>query len=183
MVYVKFLNSNVAIPCIVEPKGNIVAMKFPDTVIVNTSGFNLYLDEKCEYDIGAKFYQGFKTIYRNDEETAKFNGYQLSNDGSVYVKPEKPKPLPVPEPVPPTEEEIAEMERQSQISEKQNQIVLLKAELQSTDYVFIKCYEASLVGKKVTEYNLEKLHEERQIIREQINTLEEEILTLESEVV
>ena len=86
-MYIKFLNSNLPIKCSVVPNGNVVTLKFKDKVVVNTSGFRCYLDKKCEYDISGDSYVGFTTIYRDDEETAKYNGYQLSNDGSVWVKP------------------------------------------------------------------------------------------------
>ena len=86
-MYIKFLNSNSPIECSVVPNGNIVTLKFKDKVVVNTSGFRCYLDKKCEYGISGNSYAGFTTIYRDDEETAKYNGYQLSNDGSVWVKP------------------------------------------------------------------------------------------------
>lgn len=134
----------------------------------NENGFNVY----SRNNVLLGEYQEYKTIYKVTD-----NGIQFSNDGSIYVKP---VPIPPPEPVPPyvpTEEELAEMARQNRIFEINNQIYLLKEKLQSTDYIFIKCYEASLVGKKVEEYDLEALHIERQSIREKINALEEELET------
>ena len=86
-MYIKFLNTKKPIECTVVPNGNIVTLKFKDEVVVNTKGFRCYLDEKCEYDISGTSYERFNTVYRNDDETAKYNGYQLSNDGSVWVKP------------------------------------------------------------------------------------------------
>lgn len=86
-MYIKFLNTKKPIECTVVPNGNIVTLKFKDDVVVNTKGFHCYLDEKCEYDISGTSYEKFNTVYRNDDETAKYNGYQLSNDGSVWVKP------------------------------------------------------------------------------------------------
>lgn len=86
-MYIKFLNTKKPIECTVVPNGNIVTLKFKDEVVVNTNGFHCYLDEKCEYDISGASYENFNTVYRNDDETAKYNGYQLSNDGSVWVKP------------------------------------------------------------------------------------------------
>ena len=86
-MYIKFLNTKKPIECTVVPNGNIVTLKFKDDVVVNTNGFRCYLDVKCEYDISGTSYEKFNTVYRNDEETAKYNGYQLSNDGSVWVKP------------------------------------------------------------------------------------------------
>lgn len=88
-MYIKFLNSNSTIECEVIPEGNVVTLKFSDKVVVNTSGFHAYLDKKCEYDISGDTYEKFVTIYRDDEFTAEFNGYQLSSDGSVYVDPPK----------------------------------------------------------------------------------------------
>ena len=94
MAYLKFLDSKTLLKCTVVPAGdNIVTLKFPDSVTVDTSGFDLSLDAQGEHDIGGDSYHGFTTVYRNDEETAKYNGYQLSNDGSVYE--DQPQPTPV----------------------------------------------------------------------------------------
>lgn len=75
----------------------------------------------------------------------------------------------------PTEEEIAEREKQQQISDINEQINTLKSKLSDTDYIFVKCYEASLVGEIVEEYDFDALHSERQSLREQINALEAEL--------
>ena len=47
-------------------------------------------------------YEDYTTLYRTLE-----TGFQLSNDGSVYVEPE-PTPVPEPEPYEPTLEEVQE---------------------------------------------------------------------------
>lgn len=103
MAYLKFLNSSEVYKCAVIPQDNIVTLKFDSDMEVSTAGFDLYLDEVCETDIGVGFYHDFTTVYRNDETTAEYNGYQLSKDGSVYVDPE---PAPEPEPYEPTLEEL-----------------------------------------------------------------------------
>ena len=106
MAYLKFLDSNNLISCKVIPAGNLVTLEFPGSVIVDKSGFRLYLDPEGELDIGGEDYLGYTTIYRNDEVTAEYNGYQLSNDGSVWTPP---APAPEPEPAPePTLEELRE---------------------------------------------------------------------------
>lgn len=105
MAYLKFLNSSEVYKCKVIPQDNIVTLKFDSEMEVSTAGFDLYLDEKCQTDIGVGFYHAFTTIYRNDDTTAEYNGYQLSSDGSVYVEPE---PTPEPEPYEPTLEEVQE---------------------------------------------------------------------------
>ena len=85
MAYIQFLDSKEQIvECVVTPDENVVTLKFVSEPIVSTSGFNLFLDEKGEVDIGENFYHNFKTIFRNDDETRKYNGYQLSSDGSVF---------------------------------------------------------------------------------------------------
>lgn len=175
MAYLKFLDSSKLIPCAVIPEGHIVTLKFPNNIIVDTSGFRLYLDEQGEYDIGGEEYSGFRTVYRNDDETAKYNGYQLSNDGSVYVKP-APEQEP-PEPTP-TEEELAEQKRQEDIAERMNQIASLKQMIEGSDYKIIKAYEYSLVEKEC-EYDISVLHEERQNLRDEINSLETELCNLQ----
>lgn len=77
-----------------------------------------------------------------------------------------------------TEEEKEEMERQSKILNIKYQIESLKSQLNDTDYIFIKCYEASLVGEEINEYDLESIHNTRQSLREQINSLEAELQNL-----
>ena len=87
-MYIKFLDAITPIECAVKKIApNVVELKFADEIIVDTSGFNAYLDKECEYDIGGNSYIGFTTVYRNDETTVATNGYQLSNDGSVYTPP------------------------------------------------------------------------------------------------
>lgn len=55
--------------------------------------------------------------------------------------------------------------------QRNGQISQLKAELASTDYQVIKCYESSLVGADLP-YDVELLHNERQALRDKINELE-----------
>lgn len=106
MAYIQFLNQKEKlVKCFVIPNNNVVTLKFDSEPIINTSGFNLFLDEKGEVDIGENFYHNFTTIFRNDDETRKYNGYQLSNDGSEYAEPE---PSPTPTPQEPTVEELQE---------------------------------------------------------------------------
>lgn len=94
MAYLKFLDSQKIIQCTVVPESeHVVTLKFHDAVTVDKSGFDLFLDEQGELDIGGDSYHGYNTVYRNDDTTAKYNGYQLSNDGSVYE--EQPQPTPV----------------------------------------------------------------------------------------
>lgn len=104
MAYVKFLGDTVAYQATVSPNDHIVTLKFEKDIVVNTNGFNLYLDENCEYDIGGTHYQSFMTVYRNDDETEKYNGYQLSDNGSVYNPDETSSEPEVP--VEPTLEEL-----------------------------------------------------------------------------
>lgn len=87
MAYLKFLNSSKTYKCKVIPQDNIVTLKFESDKEISESGFDLYLDEDCNTDIGSGFYHDFTTIYRNDEITAEYNGYQLSNNSSVYEDP------------------------------------------------------------------------------------------------
>lgn len=111
-MYIKFNDdADDTVQCTVIPQGNtIVTLQFPrgDEQIINTSGFKLYLDAEMQHDIGGDSYAGYTTVYRNDEETARYNGYQLSNDGSVYIAPPPPEPVPEPEPYVPTLEEVQE---------------------------------------------------------------------------
>lgn len=94
MAYLKFLDSQKIIQCTVVPESeHVVTLKFPDAVTVDKSGFDLFLDEKEELDIGGDYYHGYNTVYRNDDTTAEYNGYQLSNDGSIYENQPQPTPI------------------------------------------------------------------------------------------
>lgn len=87
-MYIKFLDSITPIKCAVKRiSENVVELRFDNKIIVNQSGFRAYKDKECEYDIGGNTYESYTTMYRNDETTIARNGYQLSNDGSYYVKP------------------------------------------------------------------------------------------------
>lgn len=102
-------------------------------------------------------YSAYTTIYREVE-----NGCQFSNDGSVYIEPVVEIP---------TAEELAEMEERERIDNINAQINNLKEQLASTDYKIIKCTECSMVGEEMP-YDIEELHRERQVIRDEINLLE-----------
>lgn len=89
MAYLKFLDIEKPVSCTVIPDGNIVTLRFPTGVrpLVNTSGFCLYMDYEMKLDIGGGSYLGYNTVFRNDEVTEAYNGYQLSCDGSIYSRP------------------------------------------------------------------------------------------------
>lgn len=63
MAYVRFLGDEAVHKAIVIPNEdeNIVTLKFEKEKEVNTSGFNLFLDEDCEVDIGGDSYRGYTT--------------------------------------------------------------------------------------------------------------------------
>lgn len=92
MAYIRFKGEADALKASVIPNGNIVTLKFVEEKRVRASGFDLFLDKQCKIDIGGNSYSGFTTIYRNDEVTEAYNGYQLSNDGSVFVAQEQDEP-------------------------------------------------------------------------------------------
>ena len=92
-----------------------------------TSGFTFYLDN----DVAVGNYENFTTVYLVKDETT----IQYSNDGSVYVEPE---PIPIPEPYIPTEEELAEIERQNKIAQINSQIGAIDVEFSGLDYIGIK---------------------------------------------
>lgn len=52
--------------------------------------------------------------------------------------------------------------------------------LSSSDYKIIKCYEYSLVNEDM-EYDIKALHDERQKIRDEINTIEKTIADMNSD--
>ena len=137
-----------------------------DGLTVNTDGFRLYLDEGCKYPLDNGEYEAYTTLFREGD-----GWYELSDNGSVYIEPVAPVQ---PEP---TEEELAEQERQQQISQLTAQIDDLKTRIAASDYKVIKTYEYTLLGEQ-TEYDMETVHAERQALRDQINTLETQLTDL-----
>lgn len=119
MAYLRYLGDNRIHKAKVIPEENVVTIQFENKKEISTAGFDLFLDEGCFVDIGEDSYHGFTTIYRNDEFTEAYNGYQLSNDGSVYVEPEPdPEPIPEPDPEPePEPEPTLEETQESKIAE------------------------------------------------------------------
>lgn len=85
----------------------------------NLSGFHI-LKNKAPYGK----YENFTTLYRSFE-----GGYQLSDDGSVYVEPE---PTPEPEPYEPTLEEVQE-QKVAEMNGIQQQVVANGCEVQLSD--------------------------------------------------
>lgn len=133
--------------------------------ISDYSGFWVYMDRAMKLLIGN--YADYTTKYKDSDE----NGMYAST-GEIYKEPE---PIPEPEPMPePTPEEQAEQERQKKIAELQEEISVLKMQIDSTDYKIIKSYEYSQVGLEA-EYDMVELHQERQKLRDKINALEEKL--------
>ena len=166
MGYIKFKNKETVSKVIVSEESPHVIRITGDNIIVNTDGFRLYLDADCKYPLDNGEYEAYTTLFREGD-----GWYELSNDGSVYIEPVAPVQ---PEP---TEEELAEQERQQQISQMTAQIDDLKARIAASDYKVIKTYEYTLLGEQ-TEYDMETVHAERQALRDQINTLETQLADL-----
>ena len=64
--------------------------------------------------------------------------------------------------------------KQNEQEQQKQQIKKLQAQIASTDYQVIKCYEYSLAGLELP-YDIQELHNSREAIREQIRELEEQI--------
>lgn len=166
--HIKFQNFEniykLKIKCLSE---NLVEFELDGEIIdkdVLLSGFDV-LNEVTHDNQSGDYYHGYKTIYKETD-----NSIILSNDGSVYVEQV------IPEPEELTEEEILAQKKELKTQGIKNKISELKAELSSTDYIFIKYAESSIVGESIAdEYDFEKLHKDRQKIRDNINVLESEL--------
>ena len=161
MGYIKFKNKETTQLVVVSEESPHVIRITGDNLTVNTDGFRLYLDEGCKYPLDNGEYAAYTTLYRKGD-----GWYELSDDGSVYIEP--------------TEEELAELARQQQISQLTAQIDGLKAQIAASDYKVIKTYEYTLLGEQ-TEYDMEAVHAERQALRDQINSLETQLADLTAE--
>lgn len=134
---------------------------------LTSTGFTMYLDN----DMAVGHYEAYTTLYHTIGEQI----YQYSNNGSIYVEPE-----PIPEPIPyiPTEEELAEIERQNKIALIKSAIEILKDELSETDYQITKGYEFVLAGEICEEYDYVALHKQKELYRANVEALEEELKLL-----
>lgn len=77
-------------------------------------------------------------------------------------------------------------EVREEIARKEQEIRNLEAALSSVssdigDYKIIKCVEYQALGMEMP-YNISELNEQRQAVRDQINTLEDEIAGLQAQV-
>lgn len=147
----------------------IAAMGDAEAPEINTSGFKLYLDPNCKYPLDQGEYEAYTTLYRKGD-----NWHELSDDGSVYTEPVAQVQPEL------TEEELAELARQTQIQQVTAQINDLKSRIAASDYKIIKTYEYTLLGEQ-TEYDIEEVHAERQTLRDQINALETQLADLTAE--
>lgn len=170
MEKIRFINDRNVYDGEVYVRGNIAEIKFNNALPsqdILMNGFEL-LNENNGIVQGE--YPAYTTIYRTSKDHPM--SVALSNDGSVYTEPG-----PGPAPYMPTEEEIAEQERLHQIEEINLKISDLKSQLRSSDYKIIKSYEYSLAGMEC-EYDMDSVHEGRQSIRDEINSLENELQSL-----
>lgn len=104
MEKIRFLNDHNVYDGEVSVRGNVIAIKFINTLpskSIITNGFEL-LNENNGIVQGN--YAGYTTIYRTHEDNEML--IELSNDGSIYVPPIIPDPEPEPEPYVPTYEEV-----------------------------------------------------------------------------
>lgn len=166
MGYIRFKNEETTQLVVVSQESPHVIRITGDSLVVNTNGFRLYLDAECKYPLDNGEYAGYTTLYRKGD-----GWYELSDDGAVYTEPVAPVQPKL------TEEELAEMARQQQISQMTAQINDLKDRIAASDYKIIKTYEYALLGEQ-TEYDIEEVHAERQALRDQINSLETQLTDL-----
>lgn len=77
--------------------------------------------------------------------------------------------------------EVNVMEVREEITKKEQEIRNMEATLSNSDYKVIKCMEHQMLNMELP-YDVNELNENRQAIRDQINTLEEEIAELQTQV-
>lgn len=119
MFNIKFLNDNEHIyqADVKQITTNIIELK---GVNQNTSGFHLLTDTGVIFGK----YEDYTTLYRVIDD-----GFQLSNDESVYIEPE---PAPEPEPYVPTLKEIQEM-KVAQMNQVQQETIAYGVDVELKD--------------------------------------------------
>lgn len=176
MAKIKFVESNIEFSAKLKCVNDRVICEFESVEDADSSPISEGFIEINEHnDVVQGDFSEYKYIYKKESDTI----FVLTCDkDDVYVEPEISDEEAIDTSTEPTEEELAEIERNNKIMNINSQIFSLKEQLDSTDYIFIKCYEASLVGEEINEYDLESIHNTRQSLREQINLLEAELRNL-----
>lgn len=150
----------------------------------------IFFNDGKTLDVHPFFYGPMCTIYNSEPNTSGFtfegldcsdycllfrkedNYYQLTNS-EVFLN------MDYADVKVPTLEEVKESERLMNVFKyavpRKKKIDELKEELASTDHIFIKMAE----GLDVSEYDIEQIKADRQIIRDKINVLESEIAEIE----
>lgn len=178
MAKIKFVESNTEFSAKLKYVNNRVICEFENVDEAESAPISEGFVELNEHNnVVQGDFSEYKYIYKKESDTI----FMLTCDeDDVYVEPEISDQETIDTSTnastyEPTEEELAEIERNNKIMNINSQISSLKEQLDSTDYIFIKCYEASLVGEEIDEYDLESIHNARQSLREQINSLEAEL--------
>lgn len=176
MAKIKFVESNIEFSAKLKCVNDRVICEFESVEDADSSPISEGFIEINEHnDVVQGDFSEYKYIYKKESDTI----FVLTCDkDDVYVEPEISDEEAIDTSTEPTEEELAEIERNNKIVNINSQISLLKEQLDSTDYIFIKCYEASLAGEEINEYDLGSIHNTRQSLREQINSLEAELQNL-----
>lgn len=181
MAKIKFVESNIEFSVKLKYVNNRVVCEFESVEDADSSPISEGFIEINEHnDVVQGDFSEYKYIYKKESDTIFI---LTCDEDDVYVEPEISDEETIDTSTntstyEPTEEELAEIERNNKIMNINSQIFSLKEQLDSTDYIFIKCYEASLVGEEINEYDLESIHNTRQSLREQINSLEAELQNL-----
>lgn len=156
MAYIKYNDSDEYVQAVVIPMQpgvvRIITNEAP-----NLSGFRMYLTASDQYPLDNGEYKDYTALHQQTE-----GWYELCSGSIATSQPAQ------------TEEELAALEKQKQITSLTGQIFALKEQLAATDYQVIKAYEYSLVGKE-TQYNITALHSARQDLRDAINNLQDQL--------
>ena len=177
MQKIKFVKSNLEYSVSLKSNANRIVCTFENESDAKSAPISEGFVEINEHNgVVQGNYEQYKYIYKEGNDGVTF--VLTTDENDIYVEPETISESEPYIPYVPTEEEIAEQERQIKIAEINSQISALKSQLSDKDYIFVKCYESSLVGEAVDEYDFETLHNERQSIRKHINELETELETI-----
>lgn len=174
MAKIKFIESNTEFSVKLKYINNRIMCEFENAEDAESAPIAEGFVELNEHnDIVQGDFSEYKYVYKQDSDTTVT---LTCDEDDVYVEPEATEEETTTVPTHElTEEELAEIERNKKITNINSQISSLKKELDSTDYIFIKCYEANLVGEEITDYDLTSIHATRESLRKQINELEEEL--------
>lgn len=170
MQKIKFNKDDIIASADLVAIGNRLKCSFSDEDIIDyfENGEFGFVELNEHNDFVQADYSEYNYVYQKIDE---FTVILTTDPDDIYVEPEI------------TEDAVdfsaVELsEAQKRVFQINIEIDNLRKMIADSDYKIIKAYEYSMVGIEEPPYDIVKLHEDRQALRDRINELEEELISI-----